>query len=82
MVHLKTDSPDLYAFTKEVIRIFGLSILEDETNIYSKDHVHDELKIKTFYETLDISGSKKVFYIQFKIDSEFPLEKDVQLKPV
>ncbi len=82
LVHLKTDSPDLYAFTKEVIRIFGLSILQDETNIYAKDIIVDELKIKTFYETLDISGSKKVFYLQFKIDSEFPIEKDVLLKPV
>ncbi len=82
LVHLKTDSPDLYAFTKEVIRIFGLSILQDETNIYAKEFIHEELKIKTFYETLDISGSKKVFYLQFKIDSEFPIEKDVLLKPV
>lgn len=82
LVHLKTDSPDLYAFTKEVIRIFGLTIVEDEANIYSKEFIHDELKIKTFYETLDISGSKKVFYLQFKIESEFPIEKDVLLKPV
>ncbi|MEO7209740.1 MAG: tRNA (guanosine(46)-N7)-methyltransferase TrmB [Chitinophagaceae bacterium] len=82
LVHLKTDSPDLYAFTKEVIHIFGLTIVEDETNIYSKEFIHEELKIKTFYETLDISGSKKVFYLQFKIDSEFPIEKDVLLKPV
>lgn len=82
LVHLKTDSPDLYAFTKEVIRIFGLTIVEDETNIYALENIHEELKIKTFYETLDISGSKKVFYLQFKIDSEFPIEKDVLLKPV
>ena len=82
LIHLKTDSPDLYAFTKEVISIFGVTIVEDETNVYAKENIHDELKIKTFYETLDISGSKKVFYLQFKIDSEFPIEKDVLLKPV
>ncbi len=82
LVHLKTDSPDLYTFTKEVILIFGLSIIQDDTNIYAKDHIDDELKIKTFYETLDISRSKKVFYLQFKIDSEFPIERDVLLKPV
>lgn len=79
-IHLKTDSPDLYAFTKEVIRVFGLPILQDATNIYANDDIDDALKIKTHYEKLDISGSKKVFYIQFKIGKELALEKDILLK--
>ena len=80
LIHLKTDSPDLYAFTKETIRIFDLSIIEDEMNIYSNDTLPDELKIKTHYEKLDISGSKQVFYVCFKIDRNLPIEKDLLLK--
>lgn len=80
LIHLKTDSPDLYAFTKETIQIFSLTIIEDESNIYSKAILPDELKIKTHYEKLDISGSKKVFYVCFKIDRDLSIEKDIHLK--
>ncbi|MBS1730678.1 MAG: tRNA (guanosine(46)-N7)-methyltransferase TrmB [Bacteroidetes bacterium] len=79
-IHLKTDSPDLYRFTKTVINTFNLKLLEDETNIYGQAMICEELKIKTFYESLDISGSKKVFYLCFQIDQDLPSEKDNLLK--
>ncbi|HMJ46214.1 MAG TPA: tRNA (guanosine(46)-N7)-methyltransferase TrmB, partial [Ferruginibacter sp.] len=36
VVHLKTDSPDLYQFTKKVIKMYGLKIAEDCDDIYIK----------------------------------------------
>ena len=79
-VHLKTDSPDLYHFTKTVINLFQLELLQDDDNIYTKPAIPAELMIKTYYESLDIAGSNKVHYLQFRINKLLPVEKDEVLK--
>jgi tRNA (guanine-N7-)-methyltransferase len=79
-VNLKTDSPDLYQFTKEVIRLFGLTLLVDDDNVYAKPEVSPELAIKTHYESLDISGSNRVHYLCFLLDKDLPQAKDAFLK--
>ncbi len=66
-IHLKTDSPDLYLFTKKVAELYGLNIVEDRDNVYGKTPVKDELKIKTHYESLDIAQSKKIHYLKFTL---------------
>lgn len=66
-VHLKTDSPELYLFTKKVASLYDLTILEDTDNIYAQDYIKEELKIKTHYESLDIAQSKKIHYLKFTL---------------
>jgi tRNA (guanine-N7-)-methyltransferase len=67
-IHLKTDSPVLYTFTKWVIELCGLPLLEDSDNIYSGgDPLKAELKIKTHYEGLDIARSSRVHYLCFAL---------------
>lgn len=66
-VHLKTDSPDLYLFTKRVAGLYGLSLVEDSDNVYAAPVVKEELKIKTHYESLDIAQSKKIHYLKFTL---------------
>lgn len=66
-IHLKTDSPDLYLFTKKVAELYGLTIVEDSDNVYNEAIVKQELKIKTHYESLDIAQSKKIHYIKFTL---------------
>jgi tRNA (guanine-N7-)-methyltransferase len=68
LVHLKTDSPDLYFFTKKVIELHGLELVNDMADLYSNTQIGDDLKIKTHYEGLNISGSNKIFYLSFSID--------------
>ncbi len=76
-VHLKTDSPDLYHFTKGVIEYFNLSLVEDIDNIYKLEDVKEELKIETYYQKLDIANQQKVHYLNFKIDQVIPeIEED------
>jgi tRNA (guanine-N7-)-methyltransferase len=77
-IHLKTDSPDLYAFTLQVIKMFDLHLLVHNDDIYA-GQVSPELRIKTHYESLDIAGSKKIHYIQFQLPDVLP-ENDEQLK--
>ncbi|MFZ9170438.1 MAG: tRNA (guanosine(46)-N7)-methyltransferase TrmB [Sediminibacterium sp.] len=79
-IHLKTDSPDLYQFTKLVINLFELSLLEDMDNVYAGANIKPELQIKTHYEGLDIAGSNRIHYLSFTINKELPLALDAQLK--
>ena len=82
IVNLKTDSPDLYHFTKTVINLFAFSVLEDAENVHTLPVIKPELLIKTHYEGLDIAKSNRIHYLCFKLDKEIPLEKDAQLKQI
>lgn len=75
-VHLKTDSPHLYQFTKGVIQFFNLSLLEDIDNIYKLDNVKEVLKIETHYQKLDIANQQKVHYLRFQLDQ--PISENIE----
>lgn len=69
-IHLKTDSPKLYRFTKRVAELYSLMIVEDADNVYHTPEIREELKIKTHYESLDIAQSKKIHYLSFTLPEE------------
>jgi len=79
-IHLKTDSPDLYNFTSLVAELYELNIAESYSDVYAEPDIHQDLKIKTYYESLDIAGSNKVHYLKFSIPKVLPPEKDNRLK--
>jgi len=85
IVHLKTDSPNLYLFTKTVIELFELTVITATDNLYETAFVqsnqwNEKLAIKTYYEGLNIASSNRIHYIQFKIDKDLPIAKDEILK--
>jgi tRNA (guanine-N7-)-methyltransferase len=65
IIHLKTDSPALFNFTKKVIELYGLSLVEEDDDVFSKPEINTTLTIRTHYEKLDIAQSKKIYYLQF-----------------
>ncbi len=77
-IHLKTDSPALFHFTKRVIELYGLFLVEESEDVYAGPH-KPELDIKTHYEGLDIAKSKKIHYLHFKLASDIP-DLDEQLQ--
>jgi tRNA (guanine-N7-)-methyltransferase len=80
-IHLKTDSPALYEFTKLVIAHYGGQIHTDIDNLYTNDDVPRELAIKTHYESLDIAGSNRVHYLKFSLPELIaPAEKDKEFQ--
>ncbi|MBO9573632.1 MAG: tRNA (guanosine(46)-N7)-methyltransferase TrmB [Chitinophagaceae bacterium] len=81
-INLKTDSPDLYLFTKSVIEFYGLTVITDIDNVYADPNVSGELKIKTHYEGLDIAQSSRIHYLRFKLPSEILPDRDNQLKEI
>lgn len=82
LVNLKTDSPDLYNFTKTVIELYGLELLVDYNDAYKIPNVAEELKIKTHYEGLDIAQSNRIHYLQFRLNKQLPLVLDEKLKAI
>lgn len=67
LIHLKTDSPDLYFFTKTVIQLYNLKIVADIDDVYQTQNIKEELTIKTHYEMLDLAKSNTVFYLCFSL---------------
>lgn len=82
LVHLKTDSPDLYQFTLTVINLFELEWLEQTDHVYEEEMIKPELLIQTHYERLDIARSNRVHYICFRLNKDLPPEKDEILKQI
>lgn len=77
-IHLKTDSPALYNFTKRVIELYGLLLVEESEDVYASPH-KPELDIKTHYEGLDIAQSKKIHYLHFTLPAVIPaLDEELQ----
>lgn len=80
-IHLKTDSPALYQFTKKVIDLYNCRLVKDSDDIYNEQEITAELKIKTYYESLDIAKSSRIHYLCFLLPSALPgIEKDNELK--
>jgi len=85
IVHLKTDSPNLYLFTKTVIELYGLTLITATDDVYGATFMQSNqwdprCAIKTYYEGLNIASSNRIHYIQFKIDQGLPTSKDEILK--
>lgn len=83
LIHLKTDSPELYQFTKLVTEMYDCTIHTDYDNVYLQTEIPEELKIKTHYEGLDIAGSNRIHYLCFSLPATVPgREKDEELKQI
>lgn len=78
LIHLKTDSPVLYAFTKLVTQMYNLPLLEDSDDIHA-GAMKQELAIKTHYESLDIAQSNRIHYLCFRLPAEKLPPLDEQL---
>ena len=67
IVHLKTDSPDLYDFTLDICQnTDGCELLFKDSDIHSKPLIMNELSVQTYYEKANIAKST-IKYVRFKI---------------
>ena len=82
IVNLKTDSPQLYLFTKLVINLFQLPLLIDKEDLYRGEGLTEALQIKTHYEKLDIAGSSRIHYLRFGLNNAITKDKEEQLKSI
>lgn len=66
-INLKTDSTELYEFTKEVIEEENLQMLRDVSDVYKECPEDPELSIKTYYEKKHLENGKTIKFISFKL---------------
>lgn len=81
IIHLKTDSPDLFDFTKTVINLLELNTISENNNIYAEKEISAALNIKTHYEKMDIARSNRTHYLSFTLPKVLP-EKEDELKAI
>ena len=79
-IHLKTDSPSLYNFTKQVIHLYDLILEADIEDVHQSQNPGEALKIKTHYESLDIAQSQKIYYLRFALPVATLPDRDHELK--
>lgn len=67
LLHLKTDSPELYEYTLEIVEEEKLKLQYSNNNIYALETQMPEWSIKTFYEQMHLSKGLTIKYLRFEI---------------
>lgn len=82
IIHLKTDSPFLYAYTREMLRANGISPMADTSDLYGDGNEIEVPQIKTFYEQQWLSRGMKIKYLSFTLPTCVELvEPDIEIEP-
>lgn len=68
LIHLKTDSPELYEYTLEVMETYEhAKLLIHQDDIYSEELVMPELAFKTYYENMHLRDQKTIKYVRIQL---------------
>lgn len=70
VVNLKTDSKELFDYTKTLLEGNHQEILIATDDLYNSQYCNETLSIKTHYESYYLSQGKPITYIQFRINGE------------
>lgn len=84
LVHLKTDSPFLFRYTIEMVRVNGFEVVACTDNLYASSTSDNAiLSLKTHYERQWLARGMTIKYISFRlphrseyIEPEVDIEKD------
>jgi tRNA (guanine-N7-)-methyltransferase len=74
-INLKTDSVELYAYTKKLIELNNIDLITDIDNLYKSELVDETLSIKTYYEQQWLEQGKPIHYLRFKLNKTQELEE-------
>lgn len=67
IIHLKTDSRELYEFTLETIAEQGCPIVNNWPDIYGTGRATGPLAIRTFYEGMHLADGRTIYYVSFTL---------------
>jgi len=73
LIHLKTDSTELYNYTLNLVNRNNLDIISSSNDLYSEEKPDENLLIRTHYEQMFLDAGKKITYICFRIDNNKPV---------
>lgn len=72
-INLKTDSAELYEFTKEVIEASGCTLIENIPDVYALTDIPPLLQIKTYYEGMHLEDGRTIRFLKFALPAK-PLD--------
>lgn len=70
-ISLKTDSAELYDYTREVLAECGCEIIRDIPDVY-REAPDVVLGIRTFYEQMHLQNGRTIRYLQFTLPETLP----------
>lgn len=71
-IHLKTDSAELYGFTKQVVYETGCVLELDIPDVYAENGRGPELDIRTYYEGMHLQDGRTIRYLKFRLPEVLP----------
>jgi len=82
IIHLKTDSPFMYAYTCAMIQANQLPVEIETDDLYNSGAMDKILSIQTFYEQQWLSRGMSIKYIRFicEVRSSY-IEPQIEIKP-
>jgi tRNA (guanine-N7-)-methyltransferase len=77
LVHLKSDSPFLYSYTKAMVELNGLPKVADTADLYDDAAFKDDpiLQIRTHYEKQWLQRGLTIKYLSFNLPAEGELQE-------
>ncbi len=72
-INLKTDSPFLYTYTREMARLNNLPTLADTADLYTTHAGDSILNIRTYYEQQWLDRGLTIKYLAFNLDQDTKL---------
>ena len=67
ILHLKTDSTELYEYTSQMLKEENHKIIFETADLYGTDFEADVKEIQTFYEKMYLKEGKTIKYIKFQL---------------
>lgn len=82
LLHLKSDSPFMYEYTKAMAEANGFVKEVDTDNLYQSGMADEILSIKTAYERQWLERGMNIRYLRIVVTQKSPLvEPDIELEP-
>jgi tRNA (guanine-N7-)-methyltransferase len=70
IIHLKTDSKELFDYTLSLVKINGLEIITSSTDLYNQFPGDPLLSIRTYYEEIFLKQGSPITYLAFRLPNE------------
>jgi len=70
IVHVKTDSRELFDYTLDVINYFSLPLKYHTFDLYNSGYKGDAPQIQTYYEKIYLAEGKAINYAQFSLNEK------------
>lgn len=67
LIHLKTDSPFLYTYTREMLRLNPYPVLADTDDLYACEQYPDAQSLKTHYERQWLDRGMRIKYLAWQL---------------